>query len=244
MSFDINWNKVNEDPKVNQNIKDFLNSYLESIVLPSYVNNIQMTKFKLGELPPNIILKKIDDPLHEFYEAVAAETGSIGDRKSDLQFLVEVDYKGDMLIEISAELVLNYPSPNFMRLPVKLTISDIGLHSLCLISYLQNQLFISFLCDVSDPILDDAETILDTTGPTFLGSKSLDRISLIRSMKIQTEIGQQDVGEGTILRSVGKLEQFLSDIFKNMLRKEAAWPSWINLDFNEYEEDDEDDEEN
>ncbi|AAS51215.2 ACL013Cp [Eremothecium gossypii ATCC 10895] len=233
MSFDINWNKINEDSTINQRARAFLNEHLESLQLPSYVSNIKMTDFKLGTIPPRITLKQIDNPLDDFYEALRLEGASIGGRDTDVQFLMEVDYKGDMLIELSAELVLNYPSPNFMQLPVKLTISDIGIHSLCLVAYLQRQLFISFLCDVSDPALDNVESPLDSNGPAFLGSKAVERISLIRSIKIQTEIGPQDLSEGTILRSVGKLEQFLSDVFKNLLRKEAAWPSWINLDFNE-----------
>ncbi|AMD20139.1 HCL012Cp [Eremothecium sinecaudum] len=237
MSFDINWDKISGDPHINQHIKEFLNLQLESIELPSYVSNIKMIDFKLGGIPPTITLKQIGDPLDEFYQAIIDEGSPMGDKNTDIQFLVELDYKGDMLMEVSAELLLNYPSPKFMRLPVKLSISDIGMHCLCIVAYLQKQLFVSFLCDISDPILDNEESLMDNNGPTF-GLKGLERISLIRSIQIKTAIGQQGLGEGAILRNVGKLEQFLTDIFKNMIRKEAAWPSWINFDFNDEEEDD------
>ena len=70
---------------------------------------------------------------------------------NDIQFLLEVEYKGDLLVTIGADLVLNYPVEKFMTLPVKLSISDIGLHSLCIVACLSKQLFLSFLCDVSDP---------------------------------------------------------------------------------------------
>lgn len=259
MSFEINWDKLQEDTRINQSIKDFFNDHLRSISLPSYVNNVQVTNFSLGNIPPHITLKQIDDPLEEFYDYISKESNEkiestsdeiehdpqcpivMDGKQNDIQFLVEIDYKGDMLIEVGAELVLNYPSPTFMTLPVKLSISDIGMHSLCLIAYLSKQLFISFLCDVSDPILDNSESILDTNGPNFMSKRSLERISLIRSIKIQSEIGEYKDGEGSTLRSVGKLEQFLVEIFRNALRKEAAWPSWINLDFDDDVDDDDDD---
>ncbi|CAI4036311.1 hypothetical protein SMKI_15G1500 [Saccharomyces mikatae IFO 1815] len=155
---------------------------------------------------------------------------------NDIQFLLEVEYKGDLLVTIGADLVLNYPVEKFMTLPVKLSISDIGLHSLCIAACLSRQLFFSFLCDVSDPALDGNQVVLDPKGPILAATKPLERISIVRNMKIETEIGEQYQGQGSVLRSVGELEQFLFTIFKDFLRKEVAWPSWINLDFNDEDE--------
>lgn len=257
MSFEINWQDLGEDEAVNDSIKSFLNSHLQSISLPSYVSSLQVTDFCLGGIPPNITLREISDPLDEFYNHIEKEElpkdkipeesdygcqsadGENGDllpevqAESDLQFLVEVDYKGDMRIGVSAELALNYPSPSFMTLPVKLSITDLGIHALCLVAYISKQLFVSFLCDVADPILDARESLIDLGSSAILGKKSLERISLIRSIKIDSEIGEQNNVEGSVLRSVGKLEQFLLEVFRTILKKEAAWPSWINLDFNE-----------
>lgn len=235
MSVEIDWDNIRGDLSVNQGVKDFLNSRLQEFELPSYVNNLKVTNFDLGTMPPNVILKQMDDPLDEFYSYLLQE-GDISkeaakDKNTDVQLLVELDYKGDMSIELSADLVLNYPSPQFMILPVKLRISDIGMHCLCLLAYLKKQLFISFLCDVSDPLLENDKLQVDPSGPNFMGKRALERISLIRNIKIHTELGQLDQGEGSVLRSVGKLEEFLVDLFRNLIRKEAAWPSWIDLDF-------------
>ncbi|SCU79462.1 LANO_0A06326g1_1 [Lachancea nothofagi CBS 11611] len=267
MSFEINWENLVDDQAINSSIKSFLNSQLQSISLPSYVSSLQVTGFRLGDTPPKIILREISDPLNEFYEHISnerlpkehetdsedssssqrsnEEPGNESERESpesDLQLLVEIDYKGDMQIDVSAELALNYPSPSFMTLPVKLSISDLGMHVLCLVAYLSQQLFISFLCDIADPILDARESIIDSGSSTFLGKKSLERISLIRSIKIDSEIGEQDHIEGSVLRSVGKLEQFLLEVFRTIVKTEAAWPSWINLDFSEDLSDDEESE--
>lgn len=235
MSLEIDWESIRGDPNVNKSINEFLNLRLQELELPSYVNNLKVTNFDLGAIAPEITLKQMDDPLDEFYTYLQEEGEidgeSMNDKNTDMQLLVELDYKGDMSIEVTAELVLNYPSPQFMLLPVKLRINDIGMHCLCLFAYLKKQMFISFLCDVSDPLLEDNKLQVDPNGPNFMGKRSLERISLIRNIKIHTELGQQEQGEGSVLRSVGKLEEFLVDIFRSLLRKEAAWPSWINLDF-------------
>lgn len=241
MSFDIDWSELESDARLNESIKTHLNSYLQSIDLPNYVSNLRILDFSLGKIAPKIILREISDPLDDFYTALNEDEAKTDDNTesgahirpspNDIQFLTEVEYKGDLLITLAANLILHYPTANFMTLPVKLTISNIGMHSLCLIAYLAKQLFISFLCDVSDTVLDDNDSILDPTGPVLAPRRSLERILIVRSMKIETEIGQQYEGDGSILRSVGKLEQFLLEKFKDLLRKELGWPSWINLDF-------------
>lgn len=243
MSFDIHWGNLESDTRLNESIKNYLNTYLESINLPSYVCNLRILDFNLGKIAPNITLQEISDPLDEFYRAFnEEESDSIKPSPDDIQFLVEVEYKGDLLVTLAADLVLNYPSDNFMTLPVKLTISNVGLHSLCLVAYLSKHLLISFLCDISDVDLDGNESLLDPKGHVLSPRRSLERISIVRSMKIDTEIGQQHNGEGSVLRSVGRLEQFLLEIFKDLLRKEVSWPSWIELDFNEDDKEENDQE--
>jgi distribution and morphology protein 12 len=41
---------------------------------------------------------------------------------NDVQLEFQVSYRGDMSITIRTDLILNYPTPNFMSLPVKLTL--------------------------------------------------------------------------------------------------------------------------
>ncbi|QLQ82189.1 hypothetical protein HG537_0G04440 [Torulaspora globosa] len=245
MSFDIDWTKIESDAGLNESIKCHLNSYLQSIDLPDYVSNLRILDFSIGKVPPNIILREISDPLDDFYQALNEDIDidnakPVERNPNDVQFLTEIEYKGDLLITIAADLVLHYPTKSFMTLPVKLTISNVGIHSLCLIAYLSKQIFVSFLCDVSDSMLDKNESILDTSGSLLAPKRSLERILILRTMKIETEIGEQCQGEGSVLRSVGKLEQFLLENFKEVLRKELSWPSWINLDLSNNDDSNED----
>lgn len=156
------------------------------------------------------------------------------DVSNDIQFIVEVDYKGDITIEISVDLLLNYPSPGFITLPVKLRVVDLGIHSLAVIAHVSKVVYLSFLCDINDEQFDDI-----INNPT-LSKHNRNRIDIIRSMRIESEIGDNK-GEGSVLRNVGKVEKFLTDMIRTLLRDELAWPGWISFDFNE--DDDEDDEE-
>ncbi|EDO18856.1 hypothetical protein Kpol_1023p25 [Vanderwaltozyma polyspora DSM 70294] len=269
MSFDINWEQLRNDSNLNRTVTEKLNGYLTSINLPSYVNNLRIERFSMGDRPPKVTLRQITDPVQDFYDAINEELqmsaeeetegsddeGYGGDRvrnrgidtqtvfpsANDVQFLVEMEYNGNMSITVTAEMVLNYPSKKFMALPIRLTISNIGFHTLCLIAFLSKQLFFSFLCDVTDPILDEDDSILDQNGPLLSSKGPLERISIIRSLSISTEVGEEYQGDGSVLKSVGKLEQFLKEKLKDFLRKEVAWPSWINFDFYEPEDNESDD---
>lgn len=248
MSIDINWDKLADDEQLLSNILGSLNSQLENLQLPDYLQNLRATKISLGTIPPNITIRHIGDPFSEFCGDNAsikvehssalseADTNDVHIVDDDeyakgIQFLVELESKGDMFIEIQADLLLNYPSPGFIKLPVKLKIVDLGIHTLSVIAHVNQQVFISFLCDVNDEDFDDI-----LKNPTASRGK---RIDIIRSMRIENEIG--DDLDGSVLRNVGKVEKFLVEMMRGLLRDELGWPGWISLDFREDDSDEDGD---
>lgn len=244
MSFEWDWERLEKDLELHRRLQEQLNKFLQSIELPSYVKNLNVVDLALGSQAPKIVLKEITDPLQDFYDAIEEETGEIPERSpNDVQLVAELEYSGDLAITVTGDLVLNYPVDSFVSLPLTLRVGKLGLHSLVLITYLQGQAFISFLCDVSDPELENQATgsILDTLGPLLSPKKPVERISIIRNLHIETEIGEQFEDEGSTLRSIGKLEQYLLGKLKDMLRKEIGWPSWINLDIQSTEDSEQDD---
>ncbi|CCE63725.1 hypothetical protein TPHA_0F02440 [Tetrapisispora phaffii CBS 4417] len=240
MSFDINWNNLSNDSELNNSIFQSLNNFLNSITLPSYVKNLKLEKFSLGSTAPDIKIKQITEPLVDFYDDIQNELSDdqvIEKSPNDVQILTEVEYKGDLSFTLSAELVLNYPSAEFMTLPVKITVGNLGFHSLCILAYLSKQAFFSFLCDINDSHLVEESMVNEPNGFNISANRRLERIFIIRSLSIETEAGEQNQKEGSILKNIGKLELFLSDKLKEYLTRELAWPSWINLDFNDEETD-------
>lgn len=252
MSFEINWEQLLEDKTLNNTITNKLNDFVESLTLPSYLQDLQIVEFKIGSTAPNFILKSLDDPHPQVEE---------NPHKNDIQALLELEYRGDMMISLQVSLVLNYPGERFMILPVKVTISQLQMHCLCLLAHLtsRSQTVFSILCDVdSDNSINGHERnnanskfehimsnninnkpTLSSTYQTWGSSAPLQRMAIVQSLNIETEIGD-NVSNGpersSTLKNVDKLEQFLLAKFKDFIRNEIGWPNTITFDYNDDEE--------
>ncbi|ODQ44196.1 hypothetical protein PICMEDRAFT_19454, partial [Pichia membranifaciens NRRL Y-2026] len=277
MSFDIQWDTICNDEQLALSLREFLNSKLSTVELPHYLANLQVIDFKFGKTAPEITIRDIDVPFNEFYTSAnevndeREEEGGNPNRDSnnkgntnnssffsgedyksldtslDIQLSVDVNWDSELYIEIICDLLVNYPAPEFIRLPVRLKITDLRIHSLMVAACISKKVFISFLCDIDSDDgagLDDGsysnsnnnESRQDsrkstTTNTTFSRrSKGKERIDILQDMKIEGEIG--NVSEGAEL-NIGKIEKFLITAFRGLIIDELAWPSWIELDFNE-----------
>lgn len=138
------------------------------------------------------------------------------DRDNDIQLYLQITYKGDIKVGIETTLLLNYPSPNFVSLPLKLTITGVDISSIAALAYIDQRIHFSFICDV------------DANGDAVTLSGH-DRVEIIKDIKIESEIGDKE-GNGPVLRNVGKIEKFLLDRLRHLARDELAWPGWITVE--------------
>lgn len=161
--------------------------------------------------------------------------------KNDIQMIVEFNYQGNLEINLMVNLMVNYPSPNFISLPIKLHITDLVVHSIAVIAYLRDSIYISVLCDVNDQnphyFANESGTVPGSSfssGGNFVdyvnSGNTQERIDIIKKVKIESEIGGS---EQNVLRNVGKVEKFLIDRLRGLLRDEIAWPSWICIDLSD-----------
>ncbi|VEU21209.1 DEKNAAC102179 [Brettanomyces naardenensis] len=129
--------------------------------------------------------------------------------KNDIQMTVDIEWDSQIYIEVTCNLVVNYPSPEFITLPVRLKISDLLIHSLAVFAYLDHKVFISFLCDLDDNNTNVREAREDSrkssVGDISGGFLSLDatrsgggdRIDIIKDLKIEGELGDyEEIAEG------------------------------------------------
>lgn len=335
MSFEINWNQLASDTDLNERIRSFLHTELNSITLPSFIDNLSVTNFSLGELAPEITIRHIGDPFEEFYadhttddeekkhtlppssasmhsdsdssdeteqslNLVAPEqllpprkgsdlfrhfptynvnalglgqpeldppaaifphrlqTAPLSRAKSsersanDIQFILEVDFQSQIAIDISINLLVNYPLAHFISLPIKLRITDLAIHSLAAVAYLEDKVFVSILCDLNDSAADyfSAAKSAPESREAPLGSQNTpaggnfvdysaastrERIDVIRNINIDTEIGEV---ENNVLRNVGKVEKFLVEQLRTLIRDEICWPGWLCFDLGGDEDED------
>lgn len=248
MSFDINWETVINDKFLDKLISDKLNKFVQELPKPNYLDDLKILNCSLGTKPPNLILKSITTPHHSIVE---------NPNDNDLQFLLELKYDGDLTIDLQISLVLNYLGNKFIKLPIKMTISMLQLHCLCVLVYLvqEKQIIFSVICDIdnekgdSDDGADNETTSLNSNSTTvhdhsirvnnqlnWSSFQSLERVAIIRHLKIDTEIGNNDSLNGSVLRNVDNLEQFLLNKLKEFIRDEIGWPNWVVVDYSTDEE--------
>ncbi|CAN6602873.1 mitochondrial distribution and morphology protein 12 [Trichomonascus vanleenenianus] len=137
--------------------------------------------------------------------------------EEDTQLFLEVKYMGNVQLGVTATLLLNYPSPNFISLPIKLKVTGFEISAMAVVAYISKRIHFSFICDIDG----EGDEV------TLLGK---DRIDIIKNIKIESEIGDQS-GNGPVLRNVGKVERFLLERLRALARDELAWPGWITLEF-------------
>lgn len=159
MSFNIDWDNIIQNGETNLKIKDKLNSYLKdkgSTLLPKYIKNTYIELIDIGNKPPEISLKDITEPLPAIYESLKEDfieewcekhghdsekvqaKFEIAPNNLDSQLILDLRYIGNFQMVMKADLCVNYPSENFIKLPLKLFISDLKIHSLILLAYLKN----------------------------------------------------------------------------------------------------------
>lgn len=170
----------------------------------------------------------------------------------DVQLSTDIKWDSNIYIEIKCDLIVNYPSPKFITLPVRLKITNMQIHTLLVVAHISKHVYLSFLCDIEDeddiPEAEDEDDNSDgesRQNSRFTGVKprrSKERIDIIKDMNIEGELGSEDGvswpatdNEALILKSIGKIETFLINSFRAILIEELAWPNWIELDFTEDE---------
>ncbi|KAK9370350.1 hypothetical protein V1509DRAFT_617507 [Lipomyces kononenkoae] len=140
-------------------------------------------------------------------------------REEDVQLLLHVMYKGDLRIVLTATLRLNYPAPEFLTLPVRLTVTGFDIDAMAVLTYITRRIHFSFISDVGGGTSSSGDA--EPTQRHF---------EVLRNIKVESEIGDQ-VGKGAVLKNVGKVERFVLERLRAIVRDELAWPGWISFEF-------------
>jgi distribution and morphology protein 12 len=134
-------------------------------------------------------------------------------RDEDTQIIARVRYAGDVRVEITCELLFEYPVTNFVALPVKLVITGCTFDGLACIAYIRRRAHFCFLDE-------DPET---------QGRESVYGRSLLKQINVESEIGEKGKGK-QVLKNVGKVERFVLEQVRRIFEDEFVFPSsWTFL---------------
>ena len=161
----------------------------------------------------------------------------------DIQLHFKIHHESDLRINLTTSLLINYPSPLFMSLPMTLTVVGIVFNGEVVVSYeaSKHRIHICILDDqdpygpksssrLTPPSVESATSPLSPSNSYGYMSSSAMREPagqrLLPSILIESEIGQADKH---VLRNVSRLERFIQDMIRKTLEEELVWPNFHTI---------------
>ncbi|KAL9015734.1 MAG: hypothetical protein Q9185_006874 [Variospora sp. 1 TL-2023] len=146
---------------------------------------------------------------------------------SDVQIVLRISYSGSVRLSITAEILLDYPMPSFVGIPLKLNITGLSFDGVALIAHLRQKAHFCFLAP------EDARTLIgsgdsdeDSSAEGRKGNTTgLLLGGLLREIQVESEIGRQEGGK-QVLKNVGKVEKFVLEQIRRIFEEEFVWPSF------------------
>ncbi|CAO2657925.1 Nn.00g071850.m01.CDS01 [Neocucurbitaria sp. VM-36] len=148
----------------------------------------------------------------------------------DIQVVAHVQYSGDIKMSLTAEILLDYPMPSFVGIPLKLNITGLTFDGVAILAYIKRRAHFCFLSP------DDADALVGgETGFSGLQTDSQGQNprpvqrpkigGLLENIKVESEIGGQGSGK-QVLKNVGKVESFVLEQVRRIFEDEFVYPSF------------------
>lgn len=168
--------------------------------------------------------EKVSDELSESEAPLPPTVFNDNVDPSDLQVVARVTYDGDVRMTLTAEIMLDYPMPSFVKIPLRLSITGMSFEGVAILAYIKKKMHFCFL----DP--DDAETLVGAsldpeTQAQSSRSKKQTFGSLLQEIQVETEIGRQENGK-QVLKNVSKVEKFVLEQVRKIFEEEFVFPSF------------------
>ena len=145
---------------------------------------------------------------------------------SDLQVVTRVKYAGDVRMTLTAEILLDYPMPSFVGIPLKLAITGLNFDGVAIVAWVKTKMHFCFL-DAEDAGALVGESLAeDQPGQ----ARSKDGLSSnfpgpLQEIHVESQIGRQADGK-QVLKNVGKVEKFVLEQVRKIFEEEFVFPSY------------------
>ncbi|KAF7117093.1 hypothetical protein CNMCM5793_005777 [Aspergillus hiratsukae] len=158
-------------------------------------------------------------------------------RPEDFQVLCHVKYAGDVRLSLTAEILLDYPMPSFVGLPLKLNVTGITFDGVAVIAYIRKRVHFCFLsAEDADALIgsEQQQQQQESAGedhrpqsrPDSSASASQKRHGgLLQEIRVESEIGRKEDGK-QVLKNVGKVERFVLAQVRRIFEEELVYPSF------------------
>jgi distribution and morphology protein 12 len=142
---------------------------------------------------------------------------------NDIQVVAHVEYAGDLRLSLTAEILLDYPMPSFVGIPLQLKITGLRFDGIAVLAYIKKRAHVCFLSP------EDAEAFVDQPDSRTDSDNESDRPAafggLLEEIKVESEIGEKESGK-QVLKNVGKVERFILEQVRRIFEDEFVYPSF------------------
>ncbi|KAI9822849.1 MAG: Mitochondrial distribution and morphology protein 12 [Phylliscum demangeonii] len=191
-------------------------------------------------------------PTHSPHEHPAGGEAAAPPRLRDrdvehLQIVSRVRYSGDVKLSLTAEILLDYPMPSFVGIPLRLNITGLSFDGVAILAWIRHRAHFCFLSpeDAAASMLGGVEHDEEDApqarardgsdvgaaagqhvGQRVNGRKKSARMGgLLQEIRVESEIGQRENGRQS-LRNVGKVERFVLEQVRKIFDEELVYPSY------------------
>ena len=158
------------------------------------------------------------------------------DEHPNLQLHLHVSWHSDLRLTLTTSLRINYPSPLFMSLPFKLSVTGLVFDGELAVAYEGGRRVHLCVLDGLDPYGPSARRSAGSQGSTppdpegdddAQGAKPLPvGQRLLPEIFIESELGQADKH---VLKNVTRVEKFIQDVIRKTIEEELVFPNFHTL---------------
>lgn len=158
-------------------------------------------------------------------------------RVEDVQAVFRIRYSGDVRLNLTAEILLDYPMPSFVGIPLKLNITGLTFDGVGVLAHIRKRVHFCFLNpddalaavgpETGEPVAASAAGggsggDLQASGKKQPGGRLG---GLLQEIKVESEIGERESGRQS-LKNVGKVERFVLEQVRRIFEEEFVYPSF------------------
>ncbi|KAI0273521.1 hypothetical protein BC834DRAFT_816123 [Gloeopeniophorella convolvens] len=157
------------------------------------------------------------------------------DEHPHLQLHLHVSWHSDLRLTLTTSLRINYPSPLFMSLPIRLSVTGLVFAGELAVAYEGGRRVHLCVLDELDPYGPAARRSAGTPGSTPSDGDGDDAPAgkalpvgqrLLPDIFIESELGQADKH---VLKNVTRVEKFIQDVIRKTVEEELVFPNFHTL---------------
>jgi len=187
------------------------------------------------QMPAGVATSR-DPALAEAAAAAAQEQDEPpADEHPNLQLHLFVSWHSDLRMTLTTSLRIDYPSPLFMSLPIKLSVTGLVFNGEVAVAYEGGRRVHLCVLDDLDPYgpsarrsaISQGSTPSDPDGDDAHEAKPLPvGQRLLPEIFIESELGQADKH---VLKNVTRVEKFIQDVIRKTIEEELVFPNFHTL---------------